>query len=89
MEYTRMPVIAWSDLYNELVIEYGQDFADSDLDDAIAKETCNEDSDLVYFYIYRDDTTYSGSEIANLNKIRQYLRNIFPGDTNVIIDFVL
>lgn len=91
MEYTRMPVIAWSELYDALGFQYGSQFVDEeDLSEVISKDSCSED-ELVYFYIYNDkncDTDdISGSIKANV--IRGYLRNIFPGEHSVIIDFVI
>lgn len=90
MEYTRMPVIAWSELYDALGLQYGSQFVDEeDLSEVISEDSCSED-DLVYFYIYNDKDC-DANDISGIkaNVIRGYLRDVFPGEHNVIIDFVI
>ena len=54
MNYTRMPVIAWSDLYEALELQYGSQFVEEeDLSEAISEDSCSQD-ELVYFYIKTD-----------------------------------
>ena len=51
MNYTRMPVIAWGDLYEALELQYGSQFVEEeDLSEAISEDSCSQD-ELVYFYI--------------------------------------
>lgn len=89
MNYTRMPVIAWSDLYEALELQYGSQFVEEDLSEVIVEDSCSED-ELVYFYIEADkncDTDDISGVKANV--IRGYLRDIFPDEYNVIIDFAV
>ena len=90
MEYTRMPVIAWSDLYTALELQYGSQFVEEeDLSEVISEDSCSED-ELVYFYIYKDrecDADDIGGVKANV--IRGYLRDVFPDEHNVIVDFAV
>lgn len=90
MNYTRMPVIAWSDLYEALELQYGSQFVEEeDLSEAISEDSCSED-ELVYFYI-ETDKSCNEDDINGIkaNIIRGYLRDIFPGEYNVIIDFAV
>lgn len=90
MEYTRMPVIAWSDLYTALELQYGSQFVDEeDLSEVISEDSCSED-ELVYFYIYKDrDCDADDISGVKANVIRGYLRDVFPDEHNVIVDFAV
>ena len=90
MNYTRMPVIAWSDLYEALELQYGSQFVEEeDLSEVIAEDSCSED-ELVYFYIQTNrDCDADDISGVKANVIRGYLRDIFPDEHDVIIDFVV
>ena len=90
MEYTKMPVIAWSDLYTALELQNCSQFVDEeDLSEVISEDSCSED-ELVYFYIYKDrDCDADDISGVKANVIRGYLRDVFPDEHNVIVDFTV
>lgn len=89
MNYTRVSVIAWSDLYEALELQYGSQFVEEDLSEAIAEDSCSED-ELVYFYIKTDrDCDADDINGVKANVIRGYLRDVFPDEHSVIVDFVI
>lgn len=90
MKYTMMPVIAWSDLYEALELQYGSQFVEEeDLSEVISEDSCSED-ELVYFYIETDrDCDADDINGIKANVIRGYLRDVFPDEHNVIVDFAI
>lgn len=88
MNYTRVPVIAWSEFYEALELQYGSQFVDEgELSEVIAEDSCSEDN-LVYFYIETDkDCDEDDISGVKANVIRGYLRDVFPDEYSVIIDF--
>lgn len=90
MNYTMLPVIAWSELYEALELQYGSQFVEEeDLSEAIAEDSCNEDN-LIYFYIKTDkDCDADDISGVKVNVIRGYLRDVFLDGHSVIIDFTI
>lgn len=89
MNYTMLPVIAWSELYEALKLQYGSQFVEEDVSEAIFEDICSEDN-LVYFYIKTDrDCDTDNTNGIKANVIRGYLRDVFPDGHSVIIDFTI